>query len=423
MESGSFSGDDLQFGSPGEDSTFFSVFLRSPLRLTLKHEGAWKFVDPYDAMNNRSSLRLEYSKFFLKYLFLRGEARATGYWKYDHRTRPTDFWHNDRSEPEDAAFGTRIREAYLQGSFGGTSIKAGTQILIWGESDAGALTDEVSPRDNSEIYFISLEESRIGQPMLLLDQYTAFGDWSLFFVPYPAFNENPQPGTAYYLNPFGEAAEVRVEGRDEDDFEYGMRWKKAIGLSDVSVMAASLTDNDRAVRVADDGVLEERTERFTLAGLALNYPFGNFLPKAEAALKFEKPFTDASLRITKRNAFGASLGFDYSTGGTFTFGMEAVHNRVLDWDEDLQGIPEDGTWSFVTFLGDRFLNETLSLNWLTRFLANDPSVVSIGTAAYQVNDYASVALEAYYPWVHDRFSAMWPYRNQKQILLKLQLQF
>ncbi len=111
------------------------------------------------------------------------------------------------AEDEEVLFETSSKEAFLQASFADTSIKGGVQIMIWGESDGGAIADVISPRDYSELFFISLEESRIGQPMLIIDQFSAIGDWSLFYIHDPEFNEYPEKGTAYYYDPFDGQAE------------------------------------------------------------------------------------------------------------------------------------------------------------------------------------------------------------------------
>jgi hypothetical protein len=157
----------------GDGSLFsldgFSSAVLEPMRITLKQEYSYKLGAPEGQINNRSSVRLEYDKFFLNDYYARLDTKLTGYWGSDHRNAAE-------------AYNISTKEAFLQGSFGNTSIKLGIQTPIWGESEGGAITDVIAPRNFSELFTINLEESRLGQPMLIVDYFTDVGDWSFFLI-------------------------------------------------------------------------------------------------------------------------------------------------------------------------------------------------------------------------------------------------
>lgn len=395
------------------DTSFFSSFFREPVRFTLKHEVSYKAEDPAGIINNRSSFRLEYSKFFLNYFYLQFDSKINAFWSNDHRSE---------AEDEKVLFEPSFREAFLQTSFGDTSIKAGVQILIWGESDGGAITDVISPRNYSELFSISLEESRIGQLMVTIDQFSPIGDWSLFFVPDPDFNEYPEKGTEYYFDPFNDSLEYRDEKPDKDPFEYGMRWKKTFGKSDISLMAASLIDNDYANRLDGYTIIKVK-KRYALAGMTFNYAIGNFLFKGEAGYKAPKAFNNASFQIVEKDIVDSSLGLEYAPGGgSLTLTLEAINNHVINWSDEILGVPKASN-SVIIGASDKFLKDDLSINWMTIYCKPYTSYLHTLSISYLWNDNITFYFDAYYPDAYDDRSGYWIYRDQKQIVFKTQYQF
>jgi hypothetical protein len=228
-------------GSPGFDAAGLgdmvvsqaAVQPTSPMRVTLAQELSYKVVKPEHAMKNRLSGQMEYSRYFLDHFSLQLNAKEILFLYGDHR---------HEAEGHDTA----ISQAYVQGSFGETSIKAGIQTLPWGESILAPITDEVSPRDNREMFNFNLEELRIGQPMVTVDQFAGSQRWTFFLVTDHYYNRNPVKGTAYYFDPF---TYRNVTEGDNHNFEAGVSWKKSFTSSDITFMAADLIANDYALYI------------------------------------------------------------------------------------------------------------------------------------------------------------------------------
>jgi hypothetical protein len=390
------------------------------MRFSLGHEGSFRTAGAQDVVNNRSWLRIEYSKFFLDSLFVQIDSKLNGYWKNDHRAR---------AEDKRALFESNTQEAFLQYSAAGgqTAIKAGVQRLIWGESEAGAITDEVSPRNFSELFFIPLEESRIGQFMLNVDHFSSSGDWSFFYVPNPKFNKYPKTGTAYYFDPFNGLAVIRDRPSDKKQHEYGTRWKKTFGKSDFSLMAASLIDNDHVLRMdgvsaAGSPLISRLQERFTLTGATFNYTQGDFLLKGEVGLKFPKRFNDAASQVVERNVIDSSLGATYSLGQSNTIGLEIVNSHVRNWNNNIVGVPRN-TNSLVLNTNFLFFNDALSVNWLTIYSQPFSSYQSSVRTSYKWNDNTTFSVDAHVLGVPDKSSRLHKYRDQDQIAFRVQYQF
>jgi len=390
-----------------------------PLRFTVGHEGSYKTTASRGVVNNRSSLRVELSKFFLDRFFVRLDTKLNAFIGSDHRAQARD---------EDLAFETLTPEAFIQYSPTGAdvSIKLGVQRLIWGESEGGAITDEVSPRNASELFFIPLEEARIGQFMLNVDHFSRWGHWTAFFVPDARFNKLPEHGAEYYVDPFAGAADYDY-GPDNDGREYGMRWKKTFGKSDISFMAASLVDNDyayRATGASDTGRMQvSRLEpRFEMAGLAFNYARGNFLMRGEVAYKTPKAFNDASLQIVEKDIVDSSFGFTYSMGASNTVGLELVNRRVLGWTDQIQGVRRD-THSLVLNTTVFFLNDLLSINSLTIYSEPYSSFQQSFRTSYDWSDSVTLGLDVHFIEVPDRGSGLWRFRDQDQVFLRAAYKF
>lgn len=388
------------------------------VRFTLKQEVASP-MNKFDLTNNRTSFRVEYEKYFLENFYVHLDAIKTVFWDRDHRSKGRGVNHFDEST---------IREAYLQFSKGNTSVKLGNQIMIWGESDAGAITDVIAPRNLSELFFISLEESRISQFMLTVDQFTRVGDWSFFYVPDSQYNEYPEPGTAYYIDPFEGFAVTR--GIDTKKSEYGLRWKKTFGNSDIGVMAARLIDNDYALRqygIDSDGrlLLTREAQRFDMVGFTFNYVTGALLFSGEVAKKSPRAFIDPStLQIVNKNAVDTSFRMEYSLGnsGTHSVSLEAVNKHIQDWDARISPTPRD-TNSLVFGWTNSFFNENLTANLLSVYNDTYTSLQHSLFLTYKVNGRVSLSLDAFHLSVKDLRNELFRFRNGNNAIFRVLYQF
>lgn len=390
------------------DDSVLAAWLE-PLRISLKHETSYKFASPKRVVNNRSSVRLEYSKPLTSNLYLRLDTKLNLHWSNDHRAKAKD---------EDVFRELVTREAYLQSSFGNTSFRLGYQILPWGVSEGGAITDEVSPRNSAEFFFISLEESRVGQPMLAMDHFGDSGQWTAFFVPRPGYNKYPDRGSEYDIPGAFDRNAPNDDWGNAGTYEFGARWKRSFGKSDISLMAARLIDNDYLVR----------QQRFQMYGLTANVAIDNVLLRAEVALKqprafFARPPGSSDLSIVESDQFDSSFGFDYSPGGrALTYSAEVVWSRLLDWRNHIVGREQD-EYSLVGSVSNRFFNDDLTLSWLSIYTKPYTSFQHRFLSSYLIDDNSTVYFELFYPDERDERSGAWPYRDQKQFVIRYQYQF
>lgn len=400
-------GEDPTAGTTDDDNPLAAWL--DPLRISLKHETSYKFASPRRVVNNRSSVRLEYSKPLTRNLYLRLDTKLNLHWSNDHRAKAKD---------EDIFRELVTREAYLQSSFGNTSLRLGYQILPWGVSEGGAITDEVSPRNSAEFFFISLEESRVGQPMLLMDNFGDSGQWTAFFVPRPGYNKYPDRGSEYDIPGAFDRSAPDDDWDDAGTYEFGARWKRTFGKSDISLMAARLIDNDYLVR----------QQRFRMYGLTASIAIDNLLLRAEVALKqprafFARSADSSGLRVVESDQFDSSFGFDYSPGGrALTYSAEVVGSRLLDSRNHIVGREQD-EYSLVGSVSNRFFNDDLTLSWLTIYTKPYTSFQHKFLSSYLIDDNSTVYFDLFFPDERDERSGTWAYRDQKQFVIRYQYQF
>ncbi len=402
----------------GEERASPLETLLEPFNFTLKHEIAIGINSPHETVNNRSSFRIEYEKYFLDDFYLRVDTKLNAFWGSDHRAK---------AENRDIFLENSSRDAFLQFSKGNTSVKVGRQVLIWGESDGGAITDVISPRNFSELFFISLEEARIGQFMATVDRFGPSGTWSLFYVPDAQFNEYPEPGTQYYIDPFQGTAEVR--GGDVDRGEYGLRWKKTFGRSDIAVMAASLIDNDFSFRQAgftDDGRLLVRRdrERFGMLGATFNFASGNWIFSGELAWKSSKAFTTDTLGLLDRPLVDAALRGEYSLGkgGTHSLSLELTNSHIRDWNDSISGTPRNSA-SAILGWNNTFFNDNLTVSLLSVYSKPYASLQNSIFTSYKWSDRVSLNLDVFYLDVADRRSGLAVYERENNAVFRVLYQF
>jgi hypothetical protein len=383
----------------GDDSA-----AESPLRVTLAQELSYKVEAPRDLVKNRSTLQVEYAKYLMDHFFVQFNGKASAFLGSDHR---------HREEGSDAT----VSQAYVQTSFGQTSIKAGIQALPWGESILAAVTDEVSPRDNRELFNFNLEELRIGQAMLVVDQFSELGRVSAFYTPRARFNKNPERGSAYFFDPL-----VYRQTEDGERSEYGASWKKNFDGADLTLMAASLLENDYALRLDAGGLVTRMPHRFRMAGVVGNYAIRDVVLRGEAAWKVGRPFYTGAMALVEKDTLDAYVAVDYRHSPTLTFSVEAVNQHVAGWDNSLAGVPRNRQ-SLLLSATKTLLNDDLSINVMNFYNRPYTSNLTMLVSTLKWDDHLTFGLNLVVPHTSEPKSGLWNVRDQKQIALKVQYQF
>jgi hypothetical protein len=91
----------------------------------------------------------------------------------------------------------------------------------------------------------------------------------------------------------------------------------------------------------------------------------------------------------------------------------------MDWEAGLAGVRKN-TNSLVLVWDRNFLNETLSVNWMSICTPPDSGFIHTLRTAYEWNDHLTLKFEAFFPDISNAANCCCPYRDQKQVALKFQ---
>lgn len=403
--------------------------LTAPARFTLSHEYSLTTKEPKEVVSNRSMLRLQWEKLIANQYFLLLDLQSNLFLGNDHQT--------EAEEEKSFLIRNRLKELFVQTSFGDTSFKLGKQIVVWGEADTAVVTDIISPRDNTEFSFGTTENSRLGQWSLLMDHYSDFGTWSFLVIMNPDVDQSPQKETQYYVEMFDPTIfEMTEQETENSDQEYALKWKKTFGQSDFSLMYASVLSNSPSYRskgvMTKGGVqklnMYKHYPRYQMFGLATNLSSGNIIWKLEAAYKKGRTFMKNGADyvneegVLKKDVFDTAFGFEYDADSKYRLILEYSNQHIIDWNDDVSGVDRD-EGSVSANLSKNLLNETLTLSYSYTHLIKYRDIMHQASVEYKNTDQLSTKIQYAHFDFPEKKSYMWAFRDQNRLTGEIKYTF
>jgi hypothetical protein len=383
---------------------------------TLSHDLSWATKEPDPGIvTNRSSLRCEFDKIFWDKFFIKFDGKASLYLENDHVAD---------AEGKEVAVNEKIREFYIQAGFDRFMIRAGKQVVVWGETDGDVINDVVSPRDESEFIFMDLEDSRLGQYMASMDLYSDYGDF-LFLVTFkPGLNDTPDRGTRYYRG-LGEAV-VTEERTDFSDREAGFKWKKIYDKFEISLMTASLLQNAGVLEHGVGNAYNKIYGRYGFYGIGASYTIGSFLFKIDASFKndysLQSKGFDSQYGKKERNISDAAFAIEYDANGRYTMNLELTNRHVFDYSKELCGMERDNTGLYFQYT-KKFLNDTLKFEYVSYHQFQEQNTFHKAELDYSFSDDIELSIEYVFFQMTDGESFLWNYRNEDRIGAELKIYY
>ncbi len=403
------------------DNLFHDVI--KDMRFTFLYDVACQMDKPEKIVENRSSLRFEWNYFFLNHVYLIADGKASVYGSGDHIASA-----ENRSWLVDGDF----REGFLQVSIGKLSLRAGKQIVVWGEADGSVVTDVISPRDQSDFVYTTLEDSRVGQYLFLLDVYSDTGTWSFILNPNPEFNKEPDPETEYYIDMFpSHNVQINEKKQDYYDIETSFRWKRNVGKSDVSFMAGDFIQNNPVYRfqgysAGGHHLILKTFSRFQMAGITANFCKGNLLWKTELAWKYGLAFQSTSsnerLDVVEKTRVDMALGLDYTTGKNLTLGLEAANQFIQGWRDSLESAERNNT-VINGFWQHDYLSRTLHTDYRFSYQIQNRYVIHKLKSDYEFTDQLQGSVSLSYFDFQKREVPLATLRNKYRASISIQYQW
>lgn len=360
-----------------------------------------------DIITNRSSLRCEFERLWSETLFTRFDGKAFIYYGNDHMAEAE----NQRARVEE-----KVREFYVQTSSDHFMVKVGRQVVVWGETEADVVNDVVSPRDQTELVFVDLEDSRLGQNMVSAELYPAFGDMFLFVSFKSEFNETPEQGTRYFKGP--EELNINDQESGFNDNEVGGKWKKVFGKSELALMSASLLQND-GVLVSEGGSDVTRVhDRYAFYGIGASRTVDSYLFKADVAFKngyaLQAVTGDGRLTDSRHDLLDAALGIEFDANGRYSLNTEVTNRHIFGFEGDLYHQQKDSTGFFLQY-DKNFLSDTLAFQYSYYRQLQDNNEIHKARLDYSFSDHIQLILDYAHFDIREKESFLWEYRDEDRV--------
>ena len=409
-----FNGDDFD-ETIGRDIQVIEKENRSfeDARFSLNHLLGYRFQAPEKIVCHRTSLRMEWNSDISENLRFQFDGKGVLHYADDHLTRV-------QAHSQEYFGDFTMRKFYLQGSFGKWAFKVGRQVVIWGESDSSVL-DDVSPQDLREIYFTSLEDSRIAQNLVRITYFRPQSEWDLFVNPDPQTNKYPQAETEYHF-PFPEDdPDYQIQENSNVNTEIGLRFKKYYESIDYAFFLASLKENQPSYFVVsgtgnDKIELEKKYPPYFLIGMAGNIIFPNTMVKAELAYKFNQTFAAKTLTepVYQKNTVKTAWDFEYLIHHNAKLVIGLKHQHILEWEENLNESKNNTEF----FLGGNhlFFYQTLELDYFLNHNQKNQDSVHRLKLFYLIRDDLKLVISTVYFDPSDSSSGHLAYYGNKSRL-------
>ena len=287
---------------------------------------------------------------------------------------------------------TTLRELYWQKSFGKHTFKIGKKIVVWGKADALVVTDVLTPKDLSLLFFTDIEKARIGQLLFEWDLFLEKTEINLYAIPFPLYDKS-----THLEHPYSPLKGLNASIKNQEEYsknkqnpEVALRINRQWEWGSAALLIASLHNRDLLLETSGSDSFEKH-ERYFFTGLTTNVAFKSFLLKTELAYEQKRPLQAKTTvfgidipYIEKKDFLSAMIGFDYNHSQWGNWLIEYSFTGPLEKEDNLY---QKGLQQLVVLNWSKnFLNEDLTLSsGLTFYDHLKNTLLSLG-ARYIIND-------------------------------------
>jgi len=386
-------------------------------------------------------------------LFLESRYRINQDWKFKASAFTFyDFAYLIESRDEfsdetldDNEYDIEVRDFYLDGKLTDrVSLKAGRQIIAWGDSDYARVTDVINPRDLSQPGLIDLEDARLPLSAIRLSAF--FDQWSfdLAFI-----HEHPGSRILGAGSDFDYYAVLRDPGlsiAEEQNPDTGLNssgfaakatWSYNGG--DISFVAANTYDHRPYLRY--DGIINTllaftpEYDRFTTYGISANMAKGNNLFKLETAFRQDRKLmrddfisqimagtaTPEVLTVESKDQVAILAGIEYSGISDLRLTLEGEMVHTLDHKNYLSSDENE----FRTYVQATYemLNDTLELDFFWVYFNPGHGNIFRFSTEYDIFDAFTVQAGIAFYESSNSDSMIHPYKDQDRFFLRFKYSF
>jgi len=355
------------------------------------------------------------------FLELRGNLNDNLSWQFSAKME-ADWYRWDAGETNWELYRqrSRLKDAYLDASFANDIwLRAGHQVLAWGDSEGLSITDILSPVDSRAPGQAELQDLREQIPAVML----AFplGGTLTTVITYDAGHDRyAEEDEEFYPYIALSGGGIAVENKDPNSrWEYAMKWEKRFNGGDFAVVAGDVNDNELSVQeiAAVQGVprVTFGQERVKVLGASGNRVMGSWLFRTEVAHYWDKPVEySAQYAWGNQDQWRGMLSVEYSGVDDLTLSYETNSIYAVDEPSSPPAVTaESKAWQFghVFRLRHTAYNERLTNTLWALALTTDEMQVFRWDMGYDLSDTWELATAVVLYSNDNSASTLYPYRN------------
>lgn len=337
-------------------------------------------------------------------------------------------WDQGDNTLEPQSLDVTVRDLYFDWtSEQGVWVRAGNQIVAWGEAEAIAVTDVVNPRDNTRPGQAELEDIRIQVPALFVSIPVA--EQHLEFVLSDGSKGNEYGGAGDAFDPYaGSRSAYSFAEQDPDTrWEVAARFVSHFNGGDFALTAAEVNWDERSLVSVDSGTsttLNFQAQRGQVLGVSGNLVRGSWLWKYDVAHHWDKPLQSSDTSLTQWNNYNqllSALAMEYSGMTDWVFTLEADVIQTFDHSSDLT--TDETAVGYMGRIRRTAWNEALTLQLSTIGLAGGNGVIVRTSADYDWTDSLSFGGDLVVYDASDSDDFLYAYRDQDVVKFRFDYHF
>ncbi|EAQ64240.1 hypothetical protein MED121_19224 [Marinomonas sp. MED121] len=318
------------------------------------------------------------------------------------------------------------RDLYLDWAEDDLWIRAGNQILAWGESDVLAITDVVNPRDLSQIGQADLEDIRLQTPVLFASHPWLGMQAELALVYDADANEIAASGEAFdpYINYTNEGLTVSEKDPDQSLAFVGRLYKSFNGGDFAFTLADVNWDDVSGTAFINTNELVFQSSRVKVLGVSGSWVKGDYLFKYDLAQHWDKALLPDNVTSAPWQEYDqtlAALILEYSGIDEWVLTFELDSNYTHSYSDSIAS-KEHTTGYFAramwTTLNDQLTSQFSVLN----LLGGEGQIYRI-SADYDIQDGMSIGSEYVVYRADSESDDLYAYRAQDVVKLRYSYHF
>jgi hypothetical protein len=300
---------------------------------TLKNETAYRIDKPHKFTKNRVQASFEESLTLTPALRVKASQRAFFDTVANHfnEKRPVGSTSTDRNDLESEV---ELRELFLESSLGDVDIRAGKQVIVWGEAVAVFVADTVNGKDLRE--YILPEFDWIRRPQWSFDMtHTKDALTMEGLVSIPEFDKLGTRGSEFAFPLAEPSGAYLVHDEEKPDSslsnaDYGGRFGYLVGGLDVGLFFLHTWNKTPVIKREIRGGTLHLTpthQRTDILGLTFSQDVGDSIFKGEAALRPNQPYSTSD--PLSADGIDTNMTLDTAVGLDHAFGRLDTNIQVL----------------------------------------------------------------------------------------------